>query len=274
MIGRILAVARIEMTIARRNRWLLMATLIMVLFALALTFAGSAPTGTLGVDMLTVSVASMTTLSVYLAPLLALMMAFDGIAGEAERGGLGLLLSYPVSRGEILLGKFTAHLAALAFAMAIGFGSAGAVAAFYGGADAESIAALVRLILTSILLGAAFLALGYMLSALSGSATGAAGMAAGLWLVFVVLYDLGLLGAVVLDGGGWFTQKLFPWVMAANPADAFRLWNVAASDGVAMATGLSGAAKSLPAWAAPLSLLLWPVLALGLARVFFARVEP
>lgn len=131
---RFLAITRTEMLILRRNRWLLVATLIMVLFALALTFAGSAPTGTLGVDMLTVSVASMTTLSVYLAPLLALMIAFDAIAGDVDRGSLSLLLSYPAGRGEILLGKFTAHLAALAFAMTIGFGTAGAVAAFFGGA--------------------------------------------------------------------------------------------------------------------------------------------
>ncbi len=274
MIQRILAIARIESTITRRNLWLLMATLIMVLFAVALTLAGSAPTGTLGVNMLTVSVASMTTLSVYLAPLLALMMAFDSIAGEAERGSLGLLLSYPVSRAEILLGKFIAHLGALAFAMIIGFGVAGGLAVGFGGADAASLMALLRLILTSILLGAAFLALGYMLSALAGSATGAAGLSACLWLVFVVLYDLGLLGALVFDAGGWFTQFVFPWAMAANPADAFRLWNVAASDGVAMATGLTGAAKVLPPWVAPASLLLWPVFALVLARRFFERLEP
>lgn len=274
MIRRIFAIARIEATITRRNRWLLMATVIMVLFAVALTLAGSAPTGTLGVSMLTVSVASMTTLSVYLAPLLALMMAFDSIAGEAERGGLGLLLSYPVSRAEILLGKFLAHLSALAFAMTVGFGAAGALAAISGGVDAASLTALLRLILTSILLGAAFLSLGYMLSALAGSATGAAGLSAGLWLVFVVLYDLGLLGAVVFDAGGWFTQKVFPWMMAANPADAFRLWNIAASEGVAMATGLGGAASALPVWVAPLSLVLWPVLGLLLARRFFERLEP
>jgi len=58
MIKRVFALARAEMLILRRNWWLVMATGIMVLFALALTFAGSAPTGTLGVDMLTVSVSS------------------------------------------------------------------------------------------------------------------------------------------------------------------------------------------------------------------------
>ncbi|MCK0126864.1 ABC transporter permease [Gelidibacter sp. F2691] len=271
---RFLSIAATEMLILRRNRWLLMATVIMVLFALALTFAGSAPTGTLGVDMLTVSVTSMTTLSVYLAPLLALMISFDAIAGEAERGSLSLLLSYPAGRGEILLGKFAAHLAALAFAMTVGFGTAGAVAAWFGGAGAESLVALVRLILTSILLGAVFLALGYLVSALSRSATAAAGLSAGLWLVFVVLYDLGLLGAVVMDGGGSFTRSIFPWLMVANPADAFRVWNIAASDGVALASGMAGAAQTLPAWAAPLSLIIWPVFAFLMARAAFKRVEP
>ena len=274
MMARILAVAGIELRIAQRNRWVLTATLIMTLFALALTFAGSAPTGALGVDMLTVAVASMTTLSVYLAPLLALMIAFDSIAGEAERGGLALTLSYPLTRFEILFGKFVAHLAALAFAMTVGFGAAGAITALSGSASVESLVALVRLILTSILLGAVFLALGYALSAVSGSSATAAGLAAGLWLVFVVLFDLGLLGAIVLDDGGVFTQKVFPWLMTANPADAFRLWNVAASETVALATGMAGAAQGLPAWAAPASLLLWPVLGLALALAAFRRVEP
>ncbi len=271
---RFLAIARTEMLILRRNRWLLVATLIMVLFALALTFAGSAPTGTLGVDMLTVSVASMTTLSVYLAPLLALMISFDAIAGETDRGSLALLLAYPAGRGEILLGKFAAHLAALAFAMTIGFGTAGAVAAAFGGAGPESLVALVRLIATSILLGGVFLLLGYLMSALAKGATAAAGLSAGLWLVFVVLFDLGLLGAVVMDGGGFFTQKVFPWIMVANPADAFRVWNIAASEGVAMTSGMAGAAHALPAWVAPLSLLAWPLLGFALARLAFRRVEP
>ena len=271
---RFLAITAAELAILRRNRWLVMVTLIMVLFALALTFAGSAPTGTLGVDMLTVSVASMTTLSVYLAPLLALMISFDAIAGEAERGSLGLLLSYPAGRGEILMGKLTAHLAALSFAMVIGFGSAGAVAAWFGGAGSESLEALARLIGTSILLGATFLVLGYLLSALARSATAAAGMAAGLWLVFVVLYDLGLLGAVVLDAGGAFTQHVFPWVMVANPADAFRLWNIAASESVALTSGMTGAAQALPNWAAPLSLMIWPAIGFFFARLVFRRVEP
>jgi len=274
MIFRILPIARAEMLILRRNWWLVMATGIMAMFALALTFAGSAPTGTLGVDMLTVSVSSMTTLAVYLAPLLALMMAFDTIAGERDRGTLALLLTYPAGRGEILMGKFLAHITALGIATGVGLGSAGVVAAVFGGAGADSVVALVRLIATATLLGAVFLVLGYVLSALARSPAAAAGLAAGLWLVFVVLFDLGLLGAVVMDGGGAFTQNIFPWIMVANPADAFRVWNIAASDGVAMASGMAGAAQMLPVWAAPVSLLIWPFVGFALARAAFRRLEP
>jgi Cu-processing system permease protein len=274
MITRIMAIAATEFRIQTRNRWLASATVLMTLFALALTFAGSAPTGSLGVDLLTVSVASMTTLAVYLAPFLALMIAFDAIAGEAERGTLGLTLTYPLSRGEMLLGKFAAHLAVLAIAIALGLGSAGVAAWLAGGAGPASAQALARLIATAILLGACFLALGYVASALSGSGAGAAGLAVALWLVLVVLYDLGLLGALVMDAGGGFTKHVFPWLLALNPADAFRLWNVSAAQEVALVSGMAGAGEALPGWAAPLSLLLWPVLALALARTVFERVEP
>ena len=272
--ARIFALARTETLILRRNRWLLLATLIMTAFALALTFAGSAPTGTLGVDMLTVSVTSMTTLAVYLIPLLALLMSFDAVAGEADRGSLGLPLSHPASRAELLLGKALAHLLALTLACVIGFGLAGAVAAATGGTSPESLAALARLMATSVLLGAAFIALGYLVSALAGSSAAAAGLAAAIWLIFVVLYDLALLASVVMSGDGTFTQHIFPWVMTANPADAFRLWNIAGSESVALVAGMAGVADSLPRWAAPLSLALWPLLAFLAARAAFKRLEP
>ncbi len=274
MIARILAIAAAEARIAIRNRWVAIASVLMLLFSLALTFAGSAPTGALGVDLLTVSVASMTTLSVYLVPLLALLLAFDAIAGDVERGGLALILTYPVSRSELLLGKFLAHVGALAVAIMLGFGMSGLAAWISGGADAASLFALLRLTLSAVALGATFLAVGYALSALARGPGAAAGLAIVVWVVFVALYDLGLLGALVFDGGGAFTQQVFPWLLIANPADAFRLFNLAGSDELALATGLSGATGAIPGWAAILSLAAWPVVAFGLARLALRRVEP
>jgi len=274
MIRRILAIAGSEFRIALRNRWILIATLLMVMFSLALTFAGSAPTGVLGVDLLTVSVASMTTLSVYLVPLLALLMSFDAIAGEVERGSLGLLLTYPLSRGELLLGKLVSHIATLAMAVFIGFGVAGAAAWLAGGASGTSVAALFRLGWSAVLLGTSFLAIGYAISAVARSSSAAAGLAIGVWILFVVLYDLGLLGALVYDNGGSFTEYVFPVLLTANPADAFRIFNLSGSGNTALAAGLTGATSGLPLWAVVLSLFGWPLVVLGLARLALKRVEP
>ena len=274
MIARILAIFATEFTVAVRNRWVLIATLLMVVFSLVLTFSGSAPTGDLGVDLLTVSVASMTTLSVYLVPLLALLMAFVGIAGEIERGGFALVLTYPVSRFEILIGKFTAHLVILAVAVFIGLGASGAVAWVSGGASDSSVQALLRLAWSSMLLGATFLAVGYVISALARSSGAAAGMAIGVWIVFVVIYDLALLGALVADKGGYFTTQVFPYALVANPADAFRVFNLMFADSIDAAAGLGGAGKGVPFAAVLTSMATWPLISLALAHFLIKRVEP
>lgn len=271
---RILSTARTEFRIALRNRWVAIAMVLMAVFSLVLTLAGSAPTGGLGVDTLSVVVASLTSLSVYLIPLLALLISFDAVAGEAERGTLPLLLAYPIAREEILLGKLLAHLAILALAVLVGHGLAAAVAIWQDPKAVAGLPALWRLSWSSVLLGAAFLGAGYALSALSRRASGAAGLAIGLWLGLVVLYDLALLSAIVADNGGWFTTVAFPKALLVNPADAFRLYNLTASGAAAAAAGVGGAADAIPMWQSLSSILLWPLAALGLAAAAFRRVTP
>lgn len=275
MFQRILSTFQIEFAIALRNRWLSISIVMMVLFSLVLSVAGSAPSGALGTDRLSVTVASLTSLSVYLVPLMALIISFDAIAGERERGTLPLYLAYPVSRGEILTGKLAAQLVLIMIAICLGYGAAAAVAFWFSGSAAmDGLPALIRLVWSSVLLGAIFLALGQMLSSLSRRPSSAAGLAIGLWLVAVVLYDLGLLAAIVADDGGYFTTKVFPWLLVINPADALRIYNLAASDAVAAASGLAGAAQSIALWKPLVSLLIWIVAASGLARLAFGKVEP
>lgn len=269
---RILSTAGIEFRIALRNRWVAIATGLMVLFALVLAAAGAAPKGDVGVDRLSVTVVSLTSLAVYLVPLLALLMSFDAVAGEVERGTLPLLLTYPVSRARVLAGKLLAHVVILGIAVTLGYGAA-ALAAFATDPEAtRGLPALIRLIWTSVLLGATFLGLGYLLSSLSRRPSGAAGLAIGLWLALVVLYDLGLL-ALVVSGTAFATEAL-PALLLANPADAFRLFNLAAANSVGAAGGMGGAAASIPLLQSVLSLALWPFAALLLAVAAFRKVTP
>lgn len=271
---RILASASAEFRIALRNRWVTIAVVMMGLFSLVLSAAGSAPTGILGADKLSVTVASLTSLAVYLVPLLALLMSFDAIAGEVERGTLPLVLTYPVSRAELLAGKFLAHLGILALAVAVGYAIAAAAALVIDPRAASGLAALWRLFWTSLLLGATFLGTGYAISAYSRRPGAAAGLVIGLWLVLIVLYDLGLLAAIVANGDGFFSTRVFPWLLVGNPADAFRLYNLSASQATAAASGVAGAANTIPEIQALVSIALWPLLAFLLALMAFRRVTP
>ena len=90
----------------------------------------------------------------------------------------------------------------------------------------------------------------------------------------MVLYDLALLAAVVADDGGALTQQGLPVALLANPADAFRLFNLSASQATAAASGLGAAAKTVPALATLGSLAIWPVLAFALAWLRFRKVQP
>lgn len=273
-MSRILATAAAEFRIALRNRWVSISVAMMAVFSLVLSAAGAAPTGTLGADRLSVVVASLTSLSVYLVPLVALLMSFDAIAGEVERGTLPLLLTYPVSRLQVLVGKLAAHLGILTLAVGIGYGLAALVALALDAGAASGLPALWRLTWSSVLLGATFLGAGYAASALARRPSGAAGLAIGLWLGIIVLYDLGLLAAIVADKGGAFTTHVLPVALLANPADAFRLFNLAASQATAAAAGVGGAASTIPVWGSLASILVWPLLALALATAAFRKVTP
>jgi Cu-processing system permease protein len=78
---------------------------------------------------------------------------------------------------------------------------------------------------SSLLLGCVFLAIGYLISSLAHERAVANGAAIGTWLVLVVLYDLALLTALLMDKGEHISEDLFAALMLINPADAYRLFN-------------------------------------------------
>ena len=83
---------------------------------------------------------SLSSLSIFLVPLIAMLLAYDAIVGEADRGTLALLLSYPVARWQVMAGKFAGHLVILALATGAGYGFAGLALQWLhgGGLDAAA----------------------------------------------------------------------------------------------------------------------------------------
>lgn len=268
----ILIIAGKEIRDGLRNRWIVGATLVLAALAFALALLGSTPTGTLGAKPLAVTVVSLASLSIFLVPLIALLLSYDSIVGEVERGFMLLLLTYPLTRSQILLGKVLGHCGILTIATVVGYGGAGLAVGLGQGADAAGWEAFALLLGTTIMLGAAFVALATLISLCVRERGTAAGAAVGLWLVFVVVFDLAVLGALVAGNGG-VDPSLFRWLLAFNPADLYRLANLTGLADVRAFSGMAGLAGSVRF---PLGLLLsllaaWTVAPLGLALLIFRR---
>ncbi len=271
----ILIIARKEIQEGLRNRWVLATTLLLAALALTLSFLGSAPTGNVGVNRLDVVIVSLSSLTIFLVPLIALLLSHDAIVGESERGTMLLLLSYPVGRSEVIFGKFLGHLAILGFATLFGYGAASGALTVAGGDIAlESWGAFAAMIISSILLGAVFLAIGYLASTLVGERSTAGGIAIGIWLFFVLIYDMALLGGLVAAKGHAVPALLLDLLLLANPTDVYRLLNLGAGNAGAL-SGMGGVAahSGLTPPVLVAALLLWTALPLACATIVFSRRE-
>lgn len=257
-----------------RNRWVLAATLLLAALALSLGFLGSSPTGSVKVDPLTVTVVSLSSLSIFLIPLIAMLLAYDAVIGEIERGTMALLLSYPVSRWQVLVGKFIGHLIILTLATTAGYGLAGmALQLAHGGLDFAAWKPFALLIVASVLLGAAFLAMGYLISAKVKERGTAAGIAIGVWLFFVVIFDMALLGILVADSKQAITAPMLETILLFNPADVYRLLNLTGYENTAMYAGMAGLSGQLTLGMPVLvaAQLLWIALPFALAAWIFRK---
>ena len=146
----------------------MLATGVLGLFAVALALFGAGQGAALEADVLTLTAASLATLSVYLIPLIALLMSCDALAGEIERGTLALTFATSVRRWEVFAGKFAAQAVAVSLAIGLAFGCAGVVAGLLTGTAPECIVAWLRLMGTAMALGVVFVGVDLMLSALTG----------------------------------------------------------------------------------------------------------
>lgn len=269
----VLAVAQKEFRDGMRNRWILAITLAFALLAMGLAWFGAAASGEVGFTRISTTIISLASLAVFLIPLIALMLAYDSIVGEDEQGTLLLLMTYPLSRSGLLAGKFLGHSAILALSTVLGFGIAAAlIVALAEQATVTNLAGPFGLFIASaVLLGWVFLSLAYLISVITREKAKAAGLALLVWFLFVLVYDLVLLGLLVgtegrLDGG------LFRMLLLFNPTDVFRLVNLIGFEESAVSSGLLTVfreqAYSVPAL---LGLLIaWVLLPLGLAAALFA----
>lgn len=220
----ILTVANKEFHDGLRNRWVMSISLIFALLATGLAYFGAAASGQAGFTNLSTTLVSLASLAVFVIPLIALMLAYDGVVGEDESGTLLLLMTYPLSRWQLVLGKMMGHWMIMAFSTIIGFGLSAIIMGVFSDTTtwSELIMPYAFFITFATLLGWIFIAIATMISASVAEKSKAAGLALIVWFVFVFMFDLSLLGLLVGTEGN-VNAELFPYLLLLNPTDIFRL---------------------------------------------------
>lgn len=269
----VVIIAAKEVRDGLRNRWVLAITALLAALALTLALLGSAPTGAVKVSALAITVVSLSSLSIFLVPLIALLLSYDAIVGEIERGTMALLLAYPVARWQIVIGKFLGHLAILGVSTLVGYGLAGLALQMAGNEDQAAWSAFALMIGTSVLLGGVFVALGYLVSTLVRDRGTAGGIAIGIWLLFVLIYDMALLGFLVADQGRTLAGSGLNLLLLFNPADIYRLLNLTSTADVSGLAGVAGLGAQMSFGPAVLiaALVAWIAAPLAAAVALFSR---
>ena len=204
-----------------KNRWFIIYTFCFSALAILLLFLASSRGDIAGFSGFSKTAASLINLVLLFIPLIALITGSISISSERESGTLSYLLSHPITKQEVFIGKFVGALISIWFSIFLGFGLAGIVIAING--VGGNVSYYLITILLSALLAASLLSVGFLVSVLSSKSSKAISIAIFLWLLFLVLGDLGIIGTTVAMNLG--VKKLFILTIL-NPVEVFKIASV------------------------------------------------
>ncbi len=216
------AIIHKELSDKLRSKWVVVTGTGFALFTVVISYFGGASAGMAGFRGLDATIASLTSLVTYFIPIMALTLGGGIIADEQEKGTLEIFLSSPISIGEFILGKFSGLAIALGLSTLVGLGLAGVILVIRTGLEAVPI--FLLFMLHSVLLGMIFLSVSFLISIILYERSKVIALTVFLWLFFTILYDLGLVGLLIITKGGVGTH-LFSILLMLNPVDIFRILN-------------------------------------------------
>ncbi len=214
-IRAVYTIAKKEFSDNARNKWILA----MISIFLILTIASSVMAGGGKMGEMEMTVGTLMGLAAFLVPIIAIMLGYATISGEAESGALSIVLTCPVSRTEVLLGKFLGLGSVICFSVFVGFGVSGLIIAATAGG--QWIGYLSFMLLT-MLLGMLYLSLSMCFSSVlkrrvtslaAGVLVFFLGMILGMIMMGVYASTGGDLGAFIMgdmsDVPDWFWCEVF-----------------------------------------------------------------
>ena len=274
MSSAVLLIARQEFMLNSRNRWVVSFAALFAALGLAIAYFGMITSGYTGFQDFVRTSASLINLSGSLLPLFALLLGVFSFLTHQEY--LEILATQPLSRREILLGKYLGLLISVLAAAALGFGLPGAIISASIGFEGAGTYLLV--VGFSCLLAAVFTGLSVLIALLTGRRPVALGIAIAVWIFFELVYGLLMLATTLyLPAASVKTVLLIG--LAGNPIDIVRVLSLLQVGGPALfgpagATLIKLTGSATVATAIGLAVIAaWIVVPLTLAVQVFKRQD-
>lgn len=274
MDGMILrTVGEMEIRGALRNRWFLLYTGLFLVLSVAFSTAamsGSTLTGQPGFGRTS---AGLMNLMLLIVPLIGLTVGAQAIVTDREDRFLEYELAQPLRPVEVYLGKYLGAALSLCLVLAFGLGMAGVVMGLRGGT--ADVGDFLLLVLLTMLLGLGMLSVGFLVSSFTPRTAAALGVALTLWLLFVMLGDLGLMGSAAVMR---MTPGTLLGLTLLNPLDTYKLAGVNLMQSSLEVLGPAGsyAIDHLGSWLTGIVLALltlWVVVPLPIGYWLFRRAN-
>jgi Cu-processing system permease protein len=273
-VKKVILIAAQELRLNFRNKWILAISILFGVLTLTVAYSGMVTAGYVGFQDFRRTGASIVNLVLYLVPIIALMMGVYSFT--SSRGYLDLMVAQPVARWKIIIGKFSGSLASLILATSAGFSMAGIIISFQAGSAGSWRFLLV--VMLSILLGAVFLSLAYLLVLMLKRRNSAIGLSLVVWFLFVIFYDLMMLASTVYLSHGTLKASLLLGLIF-NPVDLIRVTSliIVGSESMFGAAGVI-AVKTFGSMGALVTLsfaviIIWLIAPLALSLRIFKRQE-
>ena len=215
-VSSILAIAKKEFKESISNRWFLVLSVIFFLLILQIPYIVLMLLGFFSYSNIPGKTGIFLAHAISFGGLITLIVGSLSIVTEKEQDTLSFLLTQPIRKLEIIIGKFFGLLLVISLMMSIGFGLA--MLPSIGEEEIINIGFLNFIYSTLVMVGSASVMIGLSIaiSVISASRTMAVSLALFTWLFFTLIYGSGFLGYMLITVNE--TQAYFYFIFL-NPIE-------------------------------------------------------
>jgi len=223
----IILIAKQEFLLNRRNKWVTVFALAFALLTFFISYFGMVTSGYSGFQDFARTSTSLIKLSGFLIPLFSLLVGVFSFISHPEY--MELLISQPLTRSQVIIGKYLGLALTLIGATIVGFTIPGVIISLAIGT--EGALGYMTTVFFIILQGLIFIGCAILITLLARRQQLAVGISIGIWIFFEVIYGLIILGTTI-----YLSAEILKYVLLisllGNPIDIARVLSLIAIGGL------------------------------------------